>query len=165
MLTPQDLIEIRKIAVAATLFTNADYIKATEEHAKKLEQLELAHRGNLARQVESTRLTTDNLRAAIHKEQEAWRITKAEQQASLVDLDKERKTFKEQCETKLNELAKLTQEVMDREAGVVRQEKDLKRRHEEMLQKEAQVRTTAETLNQERRAIQEKLLKLKNLAA
>lgn len=165
MLTPQDLIEIRKIAVAATLFTNADFIKATEEHAKKLEQLELAHRGNMARQVEATRLTVDNLKATIHNEQEAWRITKAEQQVSLVDLDKEKTKFKEQCEIKLNELAKRTQEVVDREMGVLRQENNLKHRHEEMLQKEAQIRHTAEQLNQERRAIQEKLLKLKNLAA
>lgn len=149
----------------ASLFTSEDFRKSVDAHVKRFEQIETQHKANLARQVELQKHTIETLRAALQAEQEAWKLTQQSHVEAQEKWEKEKQKVKEQHAVRDASLTQQSQELHRRETQLAAQEKELSRRHTDMLAKEAQLRETAERLAQERREIQTKLGKLKDIVA
>lgn len=165
MLSPHDLIEVYKIAAMASVFSSADFRKAVEEHVKRFEQIEAQHKANLARQLEVHKNSMEAQRLTVHKEKETWQSVKQVGQEIQEKWVKEQQNIKDQHAKAQAALQERIQETQRREVQLASQEAALARQHTVMLTKEAQLREAAEQLTQERREIQVKLGKLKDLVA
>ena len=165
MLSAQDLIDIRNIAVAAALFTNEDFIKATEVHSKKLELLEKQHKVTMERLTETNRIAIENNRNKLQAEEVVLRKQQQIHKDEIALLEKQKIDFQNRCSGIEADLQKRTQELVTRDESLKADANRQRIKGVELVAKEAQLRAMEEQLNQERLAIQAKLTRLKEFAA
>ena len=163
MLSPNDLIEVYKIAAMAAVFTSEDFRKSVDAHVKRFEQIEAQHKINLARQSELQVHALDVQRAALQDERDALKVAQQTQQEIQEKWEREKQKIQDKHTALTSNLSQRAQELQVREMQVATQATDLSKRQSEMLAKEAQLRDAAAALAQERREMQLKLGKLKDL--
>lgn len=163
MLSPNELIEIYKIAAMAALFTSEDFRKSVDAHVKRFEQIEAQHKTNLARQLELHKHTLETQRVALQNEQEAWKRVQQEHTETQEKWDAEKQKIKKQHAEIESNLQQRTQAIHTRETHLAAQAAELVKNQTDIVNKAARLREATAALDQERRDMQTKLGKLKDL--
>lgn len=165
MLSPNELVELYKIASLASVFTSEDFRKAVDAHVKRFEQIEAQHKTNLARQLEIHKHTIETQRVALQNEQEAWKRVQQDHREAQEKWENDKQQIKKQhAETESN-LQQRTQVIHTRENQLAAQVVELTKTQTDLIEKAARLREATAALDRERRDMQAKLGKLKDLVA
>lgn len=166
MIRPEDLNEISKLAVvAAAILTDDDFFKATKAYAEKFKSQEATHLAVLARNTEQHKIKLATMSLAL-EDQEARVAAQAKAgEEAQAQLSKEQVAFKETVATKERALLVAKNLLQADRDSFTAQSVALGKQQAESLKHQQYLNNLEVTLNTERTSLQERLNKLKAIAA
>lgn len=165
MLNPSDLIEMRKIAAMAAVFSSEDFRKATEVHAEKYAKLEEAHKEKLRSWTEQQKTEIYNLRQGVLEEENKLRAIEQANKEATRKLEQEKLAFETKYKDREAKLSK--QEVTLHDAIAVQTLQDTRtaERLAKVVQREKRAAEIEQQCLADNRALQTRLDKLRALTA
>lgn len=165
MLNPSDLIEIRKIAAMAAVFSSEDFRKATEVHAEKFTALEAAHKEKLLRWTEQQKQEIYALRQAVLEEENKLRTIEQTNKDANRKLEQAKEEFKRISSER--EATISAQEIRLHKAGEAQalQDRCTAERLTEVVQREKRAAEIEQQFLANNRALKERLNQLRAITA
>ena len=163
MLSPNDLIEIRKIAALAAVFSSEDFRKATEAHAERFNKIEEVHKEKLRRYTEQQQFEINNLRLTLKEEENKLKASEQANNDAAQKLAQDKVAFGIKCKEQEANFNKREVALHTAEEVRARQDKQTAERLADVVQREKRAEEMEQQYLANSRALQERLNKLRAL--